>query len=301
MNRVEFANFERIDRLVQSSGLDAIIVTSPENITYYSGFYDMDLPQLPGVHFVINPVQGEPVLITHARGVGFGNIECFLKDVRVYNDSYLWHSEWGKPDPTAVEVFAQTIKEMGLAKSRMGLEMRRLGALYFKQIEALLPDATFVDTTEESDMVRSVKTPAEIELYRRAAWATNKAIVTAYELARPGDLEKDVADTIGYTVARFGADLVHFNVMASGERLPLGHHFAESVPIQYGDLLRVDYGAMFSGYLTDMVRMAVVGKPCSRQQSIYSKVVEIHYDMVDQVRPGADPGPPLQESTPDVC
>ena len=106
-------------------------------------------------------------------------------------------------------------------------------------------------------------------------------------MARPGDTEKSVADLLGYFITKLGADTVAFNVVASGPRAVLGHHYAEYEPLMEGDLLRVDYGGLFSGYYTDVVRMAVVGKPSVRQLSTYQKVIEIHRGMLEEMRPGA--------------
>jgi Xaa-Pro aminopeptidase len=91
---------------------------------------------------------------------------------------------------------------------------------------------------------------------------------------------------MGYAVTRNGADFVAFNVFASGARTPLGHHLAEDVPLERGAIVRVDYGAAFGGYYSDLVRMAVVGQPSDRQRDIYRRVVELQRDMIGRCRPG---------------
>jgi Xaa-Pro aminopeptidase len=294
MDRSAFTNVARIRRLVQESELAAIVVTSSENITYFSGFYDMDIPQLKGTHFVVWPSDGEAVLVTHSRGPGFGGIDAFLPDIRVYDSNYLWQEDWGRPGPRPAQILADVLIEKGLSRAKIGLEMRFVSVPLFTELKSFLPHVEFVDCTTLSEMARIVKTPAEIEHFHWAARVTDRAITVTYEMARPGDTEKDIADLLGYNITRFGADTVKFNVVASGERITLGHHFAEREALKSGDLFRVDYGGLFAGYTTDMVRMAVVGRPSERQRTIYQKMIELQKRMVERVRPGVVPSELVQ-------
>jgi len=190
----------------------------------------------------------------------------------------------------------EALAEKGLARSRIGLEMGYLSVTLFEELKALMPAAEFIDCATLCGEARMIKTEAEIDHLRWAAGVTDKAIRIAYEMARPGDTEKSVADMMGYAITRLGADRVAFNVVASGERIIEGHHFAERVPLTEGDLFRVDYGGLFFGYYTDLARMAVVGEPSDRQRSTYQKVVDLHRRMVERIRPGAIPGEIVERS-----
>jgi Xaa-Pro aminopeptidase len=107
-----------------------------------------------------------------------------------------------------------------------------------------------------------------------------------YAQARSGDTEKSVVDAMDYHTVKLGAEAVAFNIIASGERTIMGHHRGENAPIKPGDLLRVDYGGIFDGYFTDLVRMAVVGQPSDRQRSIYSACFAVQQRCLAALRPG---------------
>jgi Xaa-Pro aminopeptidase len=288
-DREDFTNMTRIRELIRAASVDAIVVQSPENVTYFSGFYNMDLAFGDALHFVLWPADGEPVFVTHERGPGFGSIDSFIDDVRLYD-------AWSGAAENPIPVLHDALLDRGLKGSRIGMELDQLSAADYEDLRELMPDTEFVDCGSLCQEIRMIKTPAEIDHLHWAARMTSRAIQVAYEMARPGDTEKDIADLLGYTIARFGADRVLFNVVASGARTPEGHHFAESVALRPGDIFRVDYGGLFSGYSTDIVRMAVVGKPSQRQSSIYQRVVELQQRMVDRLLPGAIPADLIAQS-----
>ncbi len=278
-HRARFTNVERIGEVMDGAGIEAIIATTPENVPYFSGYYNFDLDLLrEHTHIAIWPADGDPILIARPLGPGRQMLDPFVEDARVYGRGI-----------GPMELLARVITEKGWSRSQLGIEKAFFSLAKYEELTQLVPDVTFVDCRHLIDEIKMIKTPEEIEHLRWAARVTNKAIHVAYELARPGDTEKSVADMMGFAITKLGADQVAFNVLAAGERTVLGHHYAEEIPLKAGDLMRVDYGGLFSGYYTDMIRMAVVGEPSARQRETYGKVVDVHRDMLDGVKPGAIP------------
>ena len=91
---------------------------------------------------------------------------------------------------------------------------------------------------------------------------------------------------MSHNVMRLGADIVAFNIHASGARSMKGHFLGADIPLEKGTIMRCDFGALFDGYFTDLARMAVVGKPSQRQKDTYAKVFEIQQRSLSAVRPG---------------
>ena len=277
MNRSQFTDAARVGRLINESGLDAVIATAPENVTHLSGYYNMDQRLLPEhLHACVWTADGEPLLLIPARE---RHLDAFVADIRT-------HRIYGGSQEGGLDLLADGLREKGVGSGRIGIDLQALAGSHLRGLEARLPKATFVDCTDLFGRMRLVKTPAEIDLLRRAAAMTDKAIAIGYAQARPGDTEKSVVDAMDYQTTRLGAEIVAFNVMASGERTVLGHHRAEPVPIVPGDLLRVDYGGLFDGYFSDLARMAVVGSPSDRQRSTYSACCDVHRRCLDALRPG---------------
>ena len=268
-------NHQRLQEQIDHRGLDAAIALSQPNLTYTSGFHNLDLALLPyeRLHATVTDGTGNVTFIHPKREEP---VDTWVPDVVVYDDS----------EESGLNVLAQVLHDKGLGRSRLGIELGQVPAAIIDGLREALPEAQWRSADDLFAEVRLIKTPAEVEVLKELAVATERAIVAAYSMARPGDTEKQVVDLMGYAVTRNGADIVAFNVFASGPRTTTGHHRAEPVRLEPGSIVRVDYGASLRGYYSDLVRMAVVGEPTERQRSIYRRVVEFHREMIDLCRPG---------------
>ncbi len=277
MDRSACTDTGRIRRLIAESGLEAVVATAPENLTHCSGYYNLDQRLLPEhLHACIWTAEGEPTLIIPRRE---RKLETFVRDVRE-------HTAYGDSDEQGLDLLAEALRARGAERGRVGMDLRHMSAVHLRGLEARLPDLKVVDATNLFGRMRMVKTSAEIAILRRAAVATEKAIAIGYAQARPGDTEKSVVDAMDCHLEKLGAEAVAFNVMASGERTVQGHHRAEPVAIVEGDVMRVDYGGLFDGYYTDLVRMAVVGRPSDRQRMAYATCHAVHQRCLAALRPG---------------
>lgn len=280
-DRRAFTDVQRIDSVLESHELDAVVVTQMENVVYCSGFYNFDLRLLPDrICAVVWPTNGDPVFVVPDRRAASDGKMSFIEDIRGYKLLD------GVFNPHAMELVRDVLAEKGLLNGRIGIEQLYLPTYHADLLKRLLPQANLVSCDYVMDEVRMVKTPAEVEQLRFAAIQTEKAIRNAYELARPGDTEKSIVDNMGYAITKLGADFVLANVFASGPRTPLGHHLAEEIPVRHGDIIRVDYGGSFDGYVSDLVRMAVVGRPSDRQRSIYGALAEGQREVIEWLQPG---------------
>lgn len=281
LDRSAFTDTSRIRRCIANSGFDAVLAIQAENVIHCSGFYNFDLRALADrMCIVVWPLVGDPVFIVPEKRRQIDAGMAFVKDIRGYELLD------GVFNPNPMRMVADVLAGKGIANGRIGFEALYLPAWHQHELERNLPGVTLESCDYLFDEMRMVKTPAEIEQIRFAAVQTEKAIANAYELARPGDTEKAIVDAMGYAVTKLGADKVEFNVFASGERTLLWHHLAEDVPVRHGDIIRVDYGASFDGYYSDLVRMAVVGQPSARQDRVYRGVAAGQQELIERLRVG---------------
>ena len=278
MDRTALLDVARLRKVVRDAKLDGILATAPENVTHTSGYYNLDQRLLWSefLHGCFWPVDGEPVLVIPKME---RKLEAFVKDVRTY-------VTYGGEKDSPESLLAEAITQRAADRSRIGIDLRQVPALSYSRLQKLLPRASFVDASEVFERLRNVKTPAEVEILANAAAATDKAIATGYREASAGDTEKKIVDNIDSHTLMNGAETVAFNIIASGPRTLNGHHRGEEVPVQRGDVVRVDYGGLFSGYYTDLARMAVVGTPSQRQSSVYQKCIEIQRACIAACKPG---------------
>jgi Xaa-Pro aminopeptidase len=86
---------------------------------------------------------------------------------------------------------------------------------------------------------------------------------------------------------RAGAERLAFEtVLASGPRSALPHGRASERVMAAGDLVTVDFGAVWHGYCSDCTRTVALGRADARQREIYAIVVEALQEGLAALRPG---------------
>jgi Xaa-Pro aminopeptidase len=277
IDKKELFNEARFQSLMQESDVAAVIASSPANVTYTSGYQNVDMKILPErMKAVILPREGSPTLMLNGNR---NTVDTFIEDVRRYA------MYEGVMDP-GLWALVDILRSMELVDEKVGIEMRYVTGHTYDTLKREFPRIRWVAADDILERTRQVKTPAEIELMRHAARVTDRAIAMAYQGATPTDTEKSVGDAMSYNVMRFGADIVAFNILASGKRMTAGHHTGAPVPLEPGGLMRCDFGATFQGYYSDLARLAVVGKQSQRQKDTYARYLEVHQRTLDFVRPG---------------
>lgn len=277
-DRSKYVDLDRLRRTIDDGPHDAVIVMSPENVPYYSGFYNFDLRGIPErVHFVVWPRGGAPAFVVpDRRQQTLKPGDTFIRDVRGYHGEGLG----------SVRVVAEVLAERGVAEGRIGIEGRNFPAAHLLELQRLLPRARFEDAFSSLERVRLIKTPAEIEVLTRVARATAEAIDVAFRAARPGDSERSIAARMQSELLARGADMIAFPVFGAGERTGHFHGLASDEPVEPGMVVKTDFAGMLDGYYSDIARTAVMGKASPRQRDIHAKLTDVKHRIVAGIRPG---------------
>ena len=101
-----------------------------------------------------------------------------------------------------------------------------------------------------------------------------------------GRREKEVAGQIKALLKKFGSKPAFRIIVASGKRSSRPHGFATSKRIDRGDLVVIDFGAVYNGYCSDVTRTFVVGKPSRKQKKAYRIVNEAQKRAIKAIRAG---------------
>lgn len=275
--RGKYVDIQRIETTITEGPYDAVIVMSPENVPYYSGFYNMDLRFIPErVHFVVWPRDGDPAFIVTERRAGTLRPEdTFISDVVTYQGEGL----------DSIRAVADVLRDRGVTAGRVGIEGRNFPGGHLLDLKQRLPDIQFEDAFAFLESVRLIKTPAETDLLiQLAAWTTD-AIDAAFAAAKPGDTERSIASRMQYELLKNGADMIAAPVFGAGKRSGNFHPVATDMPIESGMIVSTDFGGYRDGYLSDVARTAVMGKASDRQRDIYARVSEAKNRIVDYIRP----------------
>lgn len=138
-----------------------------------------------------------------------------------------------------------------------------------------------------TEKLRAVKDASEIELIREAARIADTTFDAVLGEIRTGMTEKEVAVLIDFTLRKLGADKESFDtIAAAGPNSACPHAHPTDAVLQTGQFLKMDFGAYYKRYASDITRTICLGKPDKKQNEIYSIVLEAQLAAIDAIRPG---------------
>lgn len=269
-----------VRRRMAALDLDALVVSTPENIYYLSGY------NTPGYYMqqcLILPASGEPIIV--CRGT---------EEMNVFATSWLKRSDSYADDVPPVVKFGETLIGDGFSRARIGVEKNSwfLTVGTYEKLQAMLPDAKFVDGSMLVENGRMIKSEAEIALIRKAAGIACAATQAACEIIRPGITEDDVAAEVNRVATAMGGEwpgLPPF--VCSGVRTSYTHATYAGRRLEKGDPVLLEIPGVTRRYGAAIMRVVFVGgKGSPRVEKMYDtakRALEAH---LKAVRPGRTPG-----------
>jgi Xaa-Pro aminopeptidase len=158
----------------------------------------------------------------------------------------------------------------------------------FRQVSERVPGLAIEDQTQLLPRMRSVKSPAELALMRRAVEATAAGYDAILRLIRSGLTEADIEVALDQAYRARGASGVAYNsIVGSGLNATVLHYMDNRQPLVEGDLMVIDSAARFGGYAADVTRtLPVSGKFTAEQREVYETVLRAELAAIAALRPG---------------
>ena len=157
----------------------------------------------------------------------------------------------------------------------------------FKKVCERVPTAAIEDRTQPLPTMRAVKSAAELSMIERAVEVTAAAYAEALPLLRPGTSESAVADAMTAVFRRRGCTAAFEPIVGSGESGTIIHYSANDREFGEGELVVIDYGAVWGGYAADVTRtLPVDGRFTPEQASLYEIVLQANQAGIEAARPG---------------
>ena len=170
----------------------------------------------------------------------------------------------------AVEAaFGPNAHGLGLAVEHTSMRVMELRAL-----EAAVPGLRTHDATPLFAELRMAKDEQELAAMEQAVRIIELALARAIKQIRPGRTERELSRILSDEVIAAGGDGESFaNLVASGPNAANPHHHNSDRPFQAGDLIVIDCGARYGGYISDITRTVAVGEPSEEARRIYDLVL----------------------------
>ena len=244
------ARQERLAKALQSAGLNALALNPGPTLTY-----------LTGLHFHL--MERPTVFVFTAAGEAH-IVLAELEAAKVSGLPYPLHaSTYGEDPLTWRRVFQQALKPLDLGQgSQIAVEPTQLRVLELRLLESALVEAAFVDGGPLVASLRMIKDAAEIMAMRKAVDIAQKALQATLPSIRIGMTEKELAAELTLHLLRGGSEskLPFEPIVSSGPNSANPHAVPSDRKLQAGDLLVIDWGASYEGYLSDLTRTFAVGE-----------------------------------------
>ena len=268
----------RLRQRIVAAGLDAIIASSPENVTYVSGFVVPSQSLMRWRHAaVIVTADGRISMVAIDMEATTVKAHAGIDDLRIYREF--------TDDP--MDKLADALKDLNLLRSKVGVELEFLPARDFATLQRNLPAATWVAADAIFNKARQIKTPGELALLRSLSKLTDKALGDALRSSRIGMSEMELAGTLLTSLFGGGAESYKLMIIASGERSQFPNVGPTDRMLKRGDIIRMEIFGQKNGYLAGVCRTAVVGDATPEQAKIWSNLIACKYLVMDLIKPGA--------------
>ncbi len=303
-----YLNTERARGLMADFGFDAIIASTPENVTYLAGTVGWSNKVYAySVHMFAVFARDEgtaPAIIVPGQEVTYVSAQqSWIKDLYTFGgksaliqpagaqaqtpeeETYLgMYNDDAKRAKNPGAALALALKERGLTKARLALDQERVMPNVRAQIEAALPDAEIVDAADFFRLIRMVKTPDELAALAAAAQVNEKAGIAASNAVAEGATEREVASVFAAEVGRMGGKWQWFH-FCSGRRAT-GIFPPTDKKIAKGEMWKFDAGLVLGNYQGDTGWGGVLGEPNQAQLDLWRATEEGFEAAMSKVKAG---------------
>ena len=273
----------RLDRLMDEAGIDLLLATSKHNVQYLLGghranFFDyMDATGITRYLPVFVYPKGQP---EKAAYVGH-RLETFQHQTKP-----LWTPETQTTANGSVEAMQKAVdyaRKAGLKAKRIATEFGFLPYDASKVLRAAFPDAEWVDALYVMERQRVKKSPAELKLLKFASEAVIESMQATIAKAAPGTTKADVVETLRREETNRGLTFEYCLITCgtSMNRAPSDQKWEK------GEIMSIDSGGNYHGYIGDVCRMAIHGEPDAELNDLLAEIESIQRAGFKAVRPGA--------------
>lgn len=267
---------EGVRTRMDERGLDALLLTTPENVYYLSGY------QTPGYYFflgLIVPLKGDPVLVPPPHEESLVAAYSIVEDYRVFRDT---------EDP--ITGVAGVLEGLGLGSASIGVEYESwfLKIRDYMRLRAALPDATLHDGSGIVEMGRLIKSEREIGYMREAAEIAQAGVAAGLDAVAEGVTERDLAAEVVRAQVMAGSEYSGLPpFITSGEQHSMQVHSTWSDrTIGDGDVVFFEVPGVVNRYHAALTRAAFVGEP----PELLVRGSEVNRDALrlakERIRPG---------------
>ncbi len=248
---------------LKDEGIDKFLVTNITNVRYLSGF--------TGSTACLVVDDSEATLVTDFR-------------YKEQAEAEVWRGTKVKVDNR--ETLTAALDVLGDFDGKLGFEALSLAYSSYTTLSERLK-AKLVPTSGAVERLRRTKDSNEVATIARAVKIADEVFSEILEEIKPGLTEVDIAARIDFLLRKKSQNIPAFEtIVASGPHSSLPHAQPTSRIISEGDMVKMDFGAIWDGYRSDITRTVFVGKASDKFREIYDIVLHANEEAISGIRAG---------------
>ena len=276
----------RLDQLMDDAGIDVLLATSKHNVQYLLGghrAFFFDTMDSIGVTRYL-PVFVYPKGAPQKAGYFGHRMEGYQVAVKPF-----WVSEVNTKSSGAIDVMERAagyVRQLLARPQRIGVELSFLPADAAETLRKAFPDAELNDALFVLERLRARKTPEELAKLRLASDLVIDSMLAVIDSHGPGATKAQVAEALRREETMRGL-IFDYCLIAAGSSL---NRAPSEQRWEKGDVLSLDSGGNYHGYIGDLARMGIAGEPDSELEDLLGEVEAIQQAARKPIRAGVNGG-----------
>jgi len=273
----------RLDTLLGEAGIDVLLATSKHNVQYLLGgyrFFFFDYMDAIGVSRYL------PVLI-YQRGkpensayIGY-RLEVFEKQLEKFWPPVAKTSSTGSTD--AMRIAVEHLKRLDGSIRRIGIESSFLPADAEAVLRQGFEGCEIVNAQFPLERLRARKTREELANLREASERVVASMLATFRSCAPGMTKSELVETLRREEVGRGLTF-EYCLLTAGTSL---NRSPSDQAIRNGDIMSLDSGGNYHGYIGDVCRMGILGEPDNELRDLLGFVDEIQQRARQPIKAGA--------------
>ena len=282
VSRIPFSA-DRLDTLMDQAGLDVLLATSKHNVQYLLGghramFFDyMDAMGTSRYLPIFVYVKG-----ASDKAAYFGHrMEGYQREVWPFWVATAQTAAAGSVD--AMEMAVDHVRRLGLRPRRIGVEMAFVPLDAGMALRSAYAGAEIVDAVFVLERLRARKSAEELEMLRRASDGVIDSMLAVIATHGQGATKRELTEAMRREETNRGLTFEYCLIAAGTSH----NRAASDQRWEEGDVLSLDSGGNYHGYIGDLARMAILGEPDSELGELLAEIEAIQQAAFAPIKAGA--------------
>ena len=273
------SRFSRLFSAMAAAGVEAIALNPGPSLTYLTGL-TFHLMERPTVLLAVLPDQ-VGIILPRLEAGKLAQTSQSMQSFTYDDNPALW------PD-----TFQKACQALRIDGKTVGVEPIRLRFLELGFLQQAAPNAHFVSAAGVLESLRMHKDASEVAKMRQAVKIAQNSLEATLKLARVGMTEHELAAELTIQMLRGGADAENpfAPIVASGPNSANPHAGPSERRLSPGDLLVIDWGASYQGYVSDLTRTFAISDIDAELRAVAGIVAEANTAGRAAARPGIPAG-----------